>query len=239
MPASASGQHQPYGWVTIVKDGTSYLSATVERLQPPERLRMEQHWKHFLKMDSERERSRALERDQEREDARQREERTKHHVVPLSKPLSQQANLDDIALAQNVFLQEMATDPNKICFAFGGSLPRTQRSKRKTSRNAYSQLLCRRGGHYQLHVCLRRDSAPLPGSPFALVVAPGDAFPLSTKLPLPLLGVFELFRSEESESQLARCACRVNCSRLLTRWGTRAAGVEPTCIAGRPMVAVG
>ena len=159
-------------------------------------------------MDSERERSRALERDQEREDARQREERTKHHVV-RTKPLSQQANLDDIALAQNVFLQEMATDPNKICFAFGGVYPGRSAAKGKLHATHTVSYSVGAAGHYQLHVCLRRDSAPLPGSPFALVVAPGDAYPLSTKLPLPLLGVFELFRSEESESQLARCACRV------------------------------
>ena len=46
-------------------------------------------------------------------------------------------------------------------------------------------------GEYKLHVGLRQQSTPLPGSPFNLVVEPGEAYAASSKLPigsLPLSG---------------------------------------------------
>ena len=40
-----------------------------------------------------------------------------------------------------------------------------------------------RAGQFKLHVNLRHQKTPLPGSPFNLTVSPGAGYPLSTQLP--------------------------------------------------------
>ena len=77
---------------------------------------------------------------------------------------------------------EMSSDPTGISFAFGGVYPGTLHARghlHELHNVSYSIGLV---GEYLLHVRLRQKAAALPGSPFNLVVMPGPAQALSTKL---------------------------------------------------------
>lgn len=76
-------------------------------------------------------------------------------------------------------------------------------------------VICR-AGTYLLHCGLRRPngSVPLPGSPFKLVVDPGSAYALTTRIPddvLPLSGALELALPKEAGAKSEpRCICTLN-----------------------------
>ena len=95
----------------------------------------------------------------------------------------------------NVFAEELRSDPTEIGFAFGGVDPGTLHAKgqlHEVHRVTYS---VGRAGAYLLHVRLRTQALPLPGSPFRLAVRPGAAHPAATSLPseaLPLRGIVGL-----------------------------------------------
>jgi len=74
-------------------------------------------------------------------------------------------------------------DPSGIGFAFGGIYPGTLHAKGKyveTHKVSYS---IGKVGTYLLHVRLRQQAVPLPGSPFTLKVSPNAAHAVSTTLP--------------------------------------------------------
>ena len=88
------------------------------------------------------------------------------------------------------FAHEMNIDP--LGFAFGGVDPGTLHAHGKLVKVHSVHYSVGLAGEYKLHVGLRQQMAPLPGSPFHLVVEPGYAYPASSKLPaasLPLKGV--------------------------------------------------
>jgi len=91
------------------------------------------------------------------------------------------------------FANELAADPKAIGFAYGGVEPGRLHAKGRlieTHRVKYSIGVV---GTYELHIGLRHQGMPLPGSPFLLKVSPGLASASSTGLPprtpCPLLGV--------------------------------------------------
>ena len=194
LPLPAKEQPR-YGWVTVAKDGQQCVSNFVEKLEPRERQRMAKHWKHRITISSERERARSLAMDGDK--------------LSRSKGDADSIDIDEMVRSRNAFIQELEMDPRRICFAYGGIHPGRAGAKGRLFNMHTVTYAVGAAGQYELHVCLRRDSSPLPGSPFALVVSPGPAYPMACKLPLPLLGTFELVKSEDGMGNNARCACRV------------------------------
>ena len=97
---------------------------------------------------------------------------------------------------KSIFLRELEADTAEgFGFAYGGVEPGRLRAHRLANdglvewhKVAYSIGLC---GRYLLHVGLRQQSTPLPGSPFELEVSPGPAHALATRIDeanLPLRG---------------------------------------------------
>ena len=86
---------------------------------------------------------------------------------------------------------EITDDPQGIAFAYGGINPGTVHAGGKLVRNHQVRYSIGKSGTYKLHVGLRSQAIPLPGSPFDLYVAPSNAHALSTSLvdSLPLRGV--------------------------------------------------
>ena len=82
-------------------------------------------------------------------------------------------------------------DPTGVGFAFGGVHPGQLHSKGIVQEAHKVAFSVDRVGRYLLHVRLRQQARSVPGSPFALVVRPGDAHQSSSKLLLtaiPLTG---------------------------------------------------
>ena len=87
---------------------------------------------------------------------------------------------------------ELKADRKGVGFAYGGVSPGTLHAKGQLVRVHTVHYSLGLAGQYRLHVGLRQQSIPLPGSPFHLTVVPGDAYASSSKLPkesLPLRGV--------------------------------------------------
>jgi hypothetical protein len=87
---------------------------------------------------------------------------------------------------------ELASDPQGIAFAFGGIHPGTLHAGGKLVKTHTVRYSIGAAGQYKLHVGLRAQAIPLPGSPFSLYVTPSNAHGMSTSLltsgALPLKG---------------------------------------------------
>ena len=86
---------------------------------------------------------------------------------------------------------ELDSDPEGIGFAYGGIDPGILKSRGQLHSKHMVHYSIGKVGTYQLHVGLRKRAVPLPGSPFTLVVSPGPAHAISTKVPkltFPLKG---------------------------------------------------
>ena len=85
-------------------------------------------------------------------------------------------------------------DKRGIGFAFGGVTPGTLHAKGQLVKVHTVQYSVGLAGSYLLHVGLRQQGVALPGSPFRLVVSPGNAYAAATRLsrpttqPAPLAG---------------------------------------------------
>ena len=80
-------------------------------------------------------------------------------------------------------VNEMSSDDHGVGFAFGGVDPGTLKAKGQLFKRHTVHYSIGRAGTYKLHVGLRQQSAPLPGSPFMLTIKPGSAYAPSTRLP--------------------------------------------------------
>ena len=81
------------------------------------------------------------------------------------------------------FAQELSmTDP--FGFAFGGLTPGILHAHGRIAKVHTVQYSVGRAGKYKLHVNLRQQMIPMPGSPFDLTVAPGPGFAPCTRVPL-------------------------------------------------------
>lgn len=87
---------------------------------------------------------------------------------------------------------ETACDETGVGFAFGGVEPGRLHGHGRVHEVHKVQYSISKVGTYKLHVGLREQMIPLPGSPFELTVVPGEARGVSTVLPaglsLPLRG---------------------------------------------------
>ena len=91
---------------------------------------------------------------------------------------------------------ELESDKSGIGFAYGGVEPGTLHAHGKLIKCHQVHYSVGRAGQYLLHIGIRNQAAPLPGSPFELTVLPGAAHPVATSLSmdetgraLPLRGV--------------------------------------------------
>ena len=86
---------------------------------------------------------------------------------------------------------ELRVDPDGVGFAFGGVHPGYLHAKGRHFEKHTVSYSVGKVGRYLLHVRLRQQALPVPGSPFALTVSPGAADPKSTEISvetLPLRG---------------------------------------------------
>ena len=83
------------------------------------------------------------------------------------------------------YQQELTCDPTGIGFAFGGVEPGILHAHGQLHEVHKVFYSVGRVGKYQLHVALRKQALPLPGSPFDLEVLPGPAHAHATQLVLP------------------------------------------------------
>lgn len=170
------------GWVTVVKDGQDLVSERKGPLDAGQRQAHMRAWRRRQAID------RSLE--------------TQKSKVSTDDNTKSRSRKGDIALdnskarsmrsRQGIFKNELDSDPSGIGFAFGGMDPGRLHAHGRphdTHRVFYS---IARVGSYKLHVQLRVQGLPLPGSPFLLTVAPGPASASATSLAgdivLPLTG---------------------------------------------------
>lgn len=200
-----SPRQPEHGWITVsTSGGKELVTKEVGRLPAHLRQQYMQEWERQQGVDSNRERERALTRDEEK----QLEE-------DMARTLSSEiSNGRPPRRIFSPYLQRLEADPKGICFAYGGVYPGRLHSKGKiheAHQVHYSVGVC---GRYLLHVSMRPSTStpltPLPGSPFVLDVIPGKANPLSTMIPpeeLPLRGALELSGGGEEGEGRARCSC--------------------------------
>ena len=144
------------GWVTTIKNGKRFVTSKVRQSTISRQLQAEQ-WVRRLATD------RALSKAK----GSVGEALGKVQLLPSS---------------SNVDLEKNA-DPSGIGFAFGGIFPGTLHAKGKLIDVHKASYSVGRVGAYLLHVRLRQQAVPLPGSPFRLEVVPNEANALSTTLP--------------------------------------------------------
>lgn len=123
-----------------------------------------QHWIRQQALDSGRERDRAKEREQEQELERARLAGTASSV-PLS--LSPPRQL------KSAYQLELQADPSGIGCAYGGVDPGKVGARGHPVEQHKVHFSIAKAGTYSLHVALRAQSVPLPGSPFQLRVVAG------------------------------------------------------------------
>lgn len=122
---------------------------------------------------------------------------------------------------KSIYLNELRSDPDGIGFAYGGVEPGKLHAGGKlvdTHKVYYSIAVC---GMYRLHIGLRHQALPVPGSPFTLTVTPGQAHAISTELPksqLPLRGVVGV---EEGEGCRVRLYARDKMGNQCTSGGAK------------------
>ena len=175
-------QQVPLGWVTLAKEGRKLVTPRTH-LAAGARQQHIQAWARRKAVDSSLAAT-ALQKNKPKGDEHVGRDavgqRRKKPVVSVGK----QDN--------GLFINELKSDPNGIGFAYGGVEPgrlHAHGQPVQTHKVYYSIAIC---GEYKLHVGLRQQEIPVPGSPFTLTVLAGQAHSLSTTLPssmLPLRGV--------------------------------------------------
>lgn len=146
----APTHRHPNGWVTIVKNGEELVRRR-ERLDTVKRQQHLQQWARRQRTDK----SAAAQKNDKKMEAR-------------------------YTRSKNPFEDELASDPEGICFAFGGVDPGTMHAHGQLHDVHRAHYSVGRVGKYLLHIGLRSQALPLPGSPFTLIVLPGSAHAQST-----------------------------------------------------------
>jgi uncharacterized membrane protein YgcG len=89
-------------------------------------------------------------------------------------------------LPRAAYLEELEMDPEGIGLAYGGMTPGPRSTRGAPTEHHTVHFSIGACGTYRLHVGLRSEALPLPGSPFDLQVVSGAAYALCTALaPLP------------------------------------------------------
>lgn len=150
--------HGTMGWITCVKAGETLVKSR-NRLNAGQRQQHKQQWERRLRTD------RSLAKATPGTNAKE--------FLPKS----------SLAHSSNAFANELTSDPSGIGFAFGGVEPGTQKAHGQLHEIHRAHYSVGRIGRYLLHVGLRAQAVPLPGSPFELTVVSGPAHAPSTRLP--------------------------------------------------------
>ena len=181
---SSSGLRAPFtgaeagevGWVTAVKDGVETLVLRHIKLGASRRQRHIQLWSKQLASEATR--------------------KVVEHRTGLSKRTAEEHRA---AKAGPSCAHELGADSrsiDSIGFSYGGVDPGTLHARGRLIKTHAAYFSVGRAGDYLLHIGIRNQSAPLPGSPYELNVRPGPAHPITTSLPmdeygrvLPLRGI--------------------------------------------------
>ena len=157
----------------------------IGRLNVQARQEQQLRWSQRYALDSQRERLKAKDRQEELE-AQQAELATS----PRS-PRGFGVSAGSPCSVMSPWMKELQADPSGIGLAYGGLYPGRLHARGKlvdSHKVSFSVGAC---GRYLLHVRMRYHSTPLPGSPFHLTVLPDRAHPLGTYIDpqsLPLRG---------------------------------------------------
>ena len=189
-----------FGWVTIEKDGKDLVTKHTTLPAHVRQAHM-QHWMRRLAVDKSFTATRT--NNEDRRAARSQQELLRETEAAnrassnssdkRAKIISRLANPDarPANAQQSCFIRELESAGDGIGFAFGGMDPGRLKARGQIVEQhkvTYSVGVC---GIFKLHVGLRRNGQPLPGSPFKLSVTPGPAHALATRIPisqLPLRG---------------------------------------------------
>ena len=179
------------GWITIVK-GDQALVRKREKLAAGQRQVHLQQW-----------------------DRRQRTDKTVAAALNASnanasrdtgKKSRKQLALDKATASQkNVFAQELIDD---VGFAYGGVDPGILKSKGQLHDVHKVTYSVGRAGQYLLHVQLRNQALPLPGSPFKLLVKPDKPHAPSTYLSSEFLPLKGIVGTKEADGCHIKLCCR-------------------------------
>ena len=213
-PLTLLPRQPKYGWVTLSKNAEEFVIKEIGCMPAHLRQQHVQQWTRRQGIDSSRERSRAMARDEEQ-----------RSVEKLFKQLRGEISGVPAPRSTSTYLKELESDPKGIGFAYGGLYPGRLHARGKHVEKHEVHFSVGVSGRYLLHVNMRPNAntpvTPLPGSPFKLHVVPGVAHPLSTEIPpsqLPLRGVLErgsldkakaVPEREGEEPQLPRCMCKL------------------------------
>ena len=160
-----------YGWVTAFKNGKKFLSAPHGLLDAGERQRYMALWARRKAADGN---LSAFEK--------QVSKGSGHGAVHA-------ANTEMVAIQHRLSAEECE---DGIAFAFGGVEPGVLHAKGHLVKSHTVRYSVGVAGRYRLHVGLRQQGTPLPGSPFLLVISAGNAHAPCTRIrqaDLPLRGV--------------------------------------------------
>jgi hypothetical protein len=170
--------------------------ATALRLNVEARQQQLRHWNHRLALDSNRERLKAKDRQDEIEALESRlnsqksargSPREHRYAMGLGSPRGSPR-------AVGPWAQELIADPTGIGLAYGGLHPGRLHAHGRLFDSHKVFFSVGASGDYLLHVHFRHQATPLPGSPFKLTVHPDRAHPLGTYIDpamLPLRGPSE------------------------------------------------
>ena len=189
------------GWVTTVKDGRPLVSSKV-RLEVTDRQKFEQQWTRRQEAEKSTRRQEEFERklvegqrlrrkSKENEDEDEEEGRQLFRPPPLpgrsgtsgSGAASTVSPHQKIVRSLAMELAGARSANDLAAFAFGGVYPGTLHAHGRLLPSHKVYFSVGVAGRYLLHVRLRQEAAPVPGSPFLLEVKPGPAHALSTRMP--------------------------------------------------------
>ena len=180
------GLGDPVGWVTLSKEGRTNVMVS-KHLAAGTRQEHMQAWERRLAVDrrtdikswatSMRQLAASVKGGQTTKSSKAL---SKDEEDPVQAALNREKiegdSRPDRALAnQRLFLDERRADPTGIGFAFGGVMPGRLHAHGKPHEVHKVYYSVGQVGTYELHVALREQSIPLPGSPFKLEVVPGPA----------------------------------------------------------------
>lgn len=154
------------GWVTLAKGGDQLVRKR-ERLDAGERRRHMQQWVRRQRIDKS-----VAQKDAAAKAEKHKRGHDRHGEAGNARKMSP-------------YQQELTCDPTGIGFAFGGVEPGILHAHGQLHEVHKVFYSVGRVGKYQLHVALRKQALPLPGSPFDLEVLPGPAHAHATQLVLP------------------------------------------------------
>ena len=182
-------QSTPVGWVTIAKEGKSLVTSQGKSLGAGERQQHMVAWERRKQVDK---------------------------TIAVFSAKGQRSKGDDgmsskkgtsVGLTNKwklgAFWNEVTSDPTGVGFAFGGVEPGRLHAKGKCVDVHKLYYSIGRAGKYKLHMGLRHQNAPFPGSPFDLEVVPGPASAITTMVPRGLELRGEVGREPEHGCQLA------------------------------------